>query len=1052
MTEGLTFAPTIPTRRRNIDIHDMSMNKHIMQQATLGGATLLLAVGTATAQPTVLLDFEECEIGQEFPLWNFYGSAITSRAVVSADPVNADNKVLHITLSDWNTFMVTKLPDEIAGEALTSRYDYLKLDLYRPADDAGGDWKHFDVYCGDDHLYNDDGWPYQGATGEWTHKVYPLAAVSAGSTATALRFGYNSENTDYYIDNITLAGQYDDYAVFPNDTLNFCAATSDYVTYDTPIRIPDGHGLTVFTSRYSYWMSSIVGTGRMDVYCGGERSFLCNAKGAQYPDWTAFTGDVHLYPYQKVVSNAGFYGLVMGHGGKTFNPEEVEASVADGKVNNVFESNRLTLHDGAALACESGTRGFRIGELNMEEGSRIYGYYKASTPQSYFLVGCLGTDAVLAGTIAPPEKSGKPYATQKVGLIKEGAGTYRITGNGNCLSGALRVMEGTVLINNDAAEAEAAKLPGAVGTPADATATGVYVFRNATLGGTGHVAATTDVYGCLEPGDGGTGMLSFADYADGHAVTLRLRPTSVLRMEVADAVRHDVIKVSGNIEYSSICQDFSTSDRTPRIEIVLTDDARLDVGDEFKLLVAAGRTAVDTTAWAFRIQYPKAYTWEVEEQTTDEGFCVVARVTALEYGGQGDVTFDDDDPITPGPGGDDMNDAELFDTSDATALRTYAAALGKYVGVAIPVWSINVDDDTDAHTATAAAQFNLVVAENEMKFDAIEPNQGEFSYYHGDRLVNFAERHGIRVRGHTLAWHSQVPSWLTDDGKKNTHNFSRAELLAILENHITNVVGHYRGRVHEWDVVNECLDDDQSALRNTPSAYTLRPSVWATGVGEDFIDSAFVYAHRADPDARLILNDYGVEFKGRAKTEALYNLAARLKNSGIPIDGVGLQCHITVGELDTTALEANMQRYADLGLQCIITELDIALADPSADDALVRQGREYRAVTRAVTRVAHCPDLLIWGLTDDFSWRGNSPLLYNAAIEPKPAYYGVQAALRTAAATTSIAAATTTPKEIVATTYYNIQGLRLATPGRGLVIVREQHADGSVTTAKRWLR
>ena len=209
----------------------------------------------------------------------------------------------------------------------------------------------------------------------------------------------------------------------------------------------------------------------------------------------------------------------------------------------------------------------------------------------------------------------------------------------------------------------------------------------------------------------------------------------------------------------------------------------------------------------------------------------------------------------------------------------------------------------------------MVVCENEMKFDAVEPNQGSFSFNDGDRLVNFANRHNMRVRGHTLAWHSQVPTWLTSDGTKNTNNFSRKQLLDILHNHIKNVVTHWKGKVAEWDVANEVLSDNQQTIYSNPNGYDLRPSVWATGIGEDFLDSAFVWAHKYDPDAVLILNDYGVENKGWGKSEALYNLAMRLRNSGIPIHGVGLQAHMDAGNVSAKAIDANITRFKDAGFE-----------------------------------------------------------------------------------------------------------------------------------------
>lgn len=334
--------------------------------------------------------------------------------------------------------------------------------------------------------------------------------------------------------------------------------------------------------------------------------------------------------------------------------------------------------------------------------------------------------------------------------------------------------------------------------------------------------------------------------------------------------------------------------------------------------------------------------------------------------------------------------ANAQESADTQALRDYADEYGKKIGVAVPVWRIDVNNDGLPETQAVYNNFNILVAENEMKIDALQPNRGQFEFYHGDNLVNFAERHGMTVRGHTLCWYKQVSGWIsTDGGQKNDHNYSREELLEILKDHITTVVTHYKGRVHEWDVVNECLADDQSIVRTNPTAYSLRPSVWYTGIGEDFIDSAFVYAHRADPDAKLYLNDYGVEMQGSAKTQAYYNLARRLQKSGIPIDGVGLQCHLTVGELDSAKFDSNVKRYASLGLNCIVTELDMSIPDLGAADAYEKQAAEYRTIANVLLKYDHCPNLVIWGVKDDQSWRGGEPLLFNAGMQAKPAFYAL---------------------------------------------------------------
>ena len=173
-----------------------------------------------------------------------------------------------------------------------------------------------------------------------------------------------------------------------------------------------------------------------------------------------------------------------------------------------------------------------------------------------------------------------------------------------------------------------------------------------------------------------------------------------------------------------------------------------------------------------------------------------------------------------------------YDYTDETqTLRYYAEKCGKKIGVAIPLWRIDVNNENLVETATVSHNFNMVVAENEMKVDAIQPNRGEFNFYAGDCLVSLAERHDMEVRGHTLVWHKQLPAWISSNGIKNDHNYTREELLQILKEHVTTVVTHFKGHVDEWDVVNECLDDDQSIIRTNPTGYKLRESVWATVIG-----------------------------------------------------------------------------------------------------------------------------------------------------------------------------------------------------------------------------
>lgn len=1003
--------------------------------------SLIAAALTATAAgsaPLTVCDFESYPVGTTWTLWHSGGGEITSTATVVTDPKNADNKVLHIVLNEWGCHPEFELPTPLRGKELTDRYPTVTCDILRSEEDAD-DWKQFAVFIGSQEVYRDEGYPFQGDRNVWQGRRYTMAPAGADNTAGVIRLGLHHNKTDYYIDNIRLVGEYDDYITAEDGgTLDYCSAntSSSYRTIGDNIYIPEGNTVNVKTSRYSEWTGKVAGSGRLNILAGGERSYIGTqaSKGSTWPDWSAMTGEVHVYPYKEVASGCGFYGLLLNSG--TFQPDNVGAS----RCNEVFAASRVTLHDGATMAVESGTRGIRFGELSTEAGSTLDGYYKKSTANSYYVVGASGTDAVMAGKI---------YASvsgNKVGLIKEGAGTYTITGNDNEIGAGIRLTEGTLLVCNDAAAAEAGKKSGATGNSGTVT-----VFGGTTLGGNGSIGARTEVYGKIKPGTETTGTLTFADHtASTEKANVTLHPESNIVCRVKDAGTHSRLDIRGTLAYSTKTEGFEDSDKTPRLTIELTEDAAPQVNDEMTLLTA---TRKDAGSWSFRIRYPKACTWVVEQRDgTDGSFSVVAKVTSLDYSGQGDIK--DDDEETGGNGGY-PDDDWTADMTDDTPLRGYTAILKKNIGVALATYRYDCSRD-DGEAGLAGREFDLLVGENEMKFDATEPAQGSFSYGGADAVMWAAERFSQEVRGHTLAWHSQVAKWVSEDGKKNNNNFTKRELLDILKNHIFNVVGKYKGRIREWDVCNEVLDDDQSIVRTDPTAYKLRPSIWSTYIGEEFIDSAFVWTHQADPDARLFINEYGAEFMGDTKTEAYYNLIKRLKADGLPIDGCGLQCHLTTGQLDTLKLEKNIRRYAELGLDCIITELDIALADPHAEGALEAQAKEYGAITRVFLRNDNCPSMLVWGISDNHSWRQNSPLLFDSSLKPKPAYYNVHAQLRLAAEKAlkdgigGISSGNGSG-ELVSTVFTDLCGRRIANP-KGLVIEKMTFADGTTKVVKRICR
>lgn len=295
---------------------------------------------------------------------------------------------------------------------------------------------------------------------------------------------------------------------------------------------------------------------------------------------------------------------------------------------------------------------------------------------------------------------------------------------------------------------------------------------------------------------------------------------------------------------------------------------------------------------------------------------------------------------------------------------------------------------TDPRYAEIVRQeFDMVTPELAMKFDVLQPARGEFDFEAADAIVDFAEQHGLRVRGHVLVWHHQLPTWLEQG------HFTRPELIAILREHITTVVERYRGRIHAWDVVNEAVDPaGPDGLRNT---------FWLRGIGPEYIRLAFEWAHAADPAARLYYNDYGAEHIG-PKFAAVKALAVALLDANVPLHGIGLQAHLRLVDApDRASIEQVLQHWRRLGLQAEITEMDVQIqgAVGNPDDLLVRQADVYASVAQACFNSANCRGFSTWGFTDRHSWiaehtgNADAPLLFDSAYQPKPAYHALVAVL-----------------------------------------------------------
>jgi endo-1,4-beta-xylanase len=310
-----------------------------------------------------------------------------------------------------------------------------------------------------------------------------------------------------------------------------------------------------------------------------------------------------------------------------------------------------------------------------------------------------------------------------------------------------------------------------------------------------------------------------------------------------------------------------------------------------------------------------------------------------------------------------------------TPLKVLAKQRGLEIGTAV---RSDVLKRNRAYRQTIERQFSTVTPENEMKWDAVEPARGEVNYGPADEIVAFARDAKLKLRGHTLVWHAQVPGWV----KK----LSADELRQVMREHIRDEMGHFKEDVGVWDVVNEPITDDGG----------LRQSVFQRRLGDGFIADAFRTAREADPDARLYLNEIGAEGIN-PKSNRLYEVVRDLKAQGVPIDGVGFQTHANLNGLPADMVD-NMRRFRALGLDVAITEADVALTLPPSEADLRKQADIYAQIVRNC-RAVECRSLTFWGFTDGRSWISETQAGQGAAtlldekLRPKPAFTAVQQAL-----------------------------------------------------------
>lgn len=313
-------------------------------------------------------------------------------------------------------------------------------------------------------------------------------------------------------------------------------------------------------------------------------------------------------------------------------------------------------------------------------------------------------------------------------------------------------------------------------------------------------------------------------------------------------------------------------------------------------------------------------------------------------------------------------------------LPELAEGHGLDLGVAVAINPLVHDRE---YQELASTHYTSVTAENAMKWQHVQPERDEFDWSGPDTVMDYADEHGLDVRGHTLLWHNQQPSWLSEG------SWDSDELRGVMREHIQALLGRYEGQVSAWDVINEPFEDDSADMREHVFYQTL---------GEDYIAEALRMAHEADPEAQLYINEFNIEYAGE-KSDALYDLVSDLVEQDVPLDGIGFQSHFVHGEVPEDMAE-QMRRYTDLGLEVAVTELDVRIPEPPTEAELQAQAQEYQQVVSACLDVPRCVGVSVWGVSDEHSWIPEWFPGYTAALpfdedyESKPAYDGMVEALR----------------------------------------------------------
>ena len=322
------------------------------------------------------------------------------------------------------------------------------------------------------------------------------------------------------------------------------------------------------------------------------------------------------------------------------------------------------------------------------------------------------------------------------------------------------------------------------------------------------------------------------------------------------------------------------------------------------------------------------------------------------------------------------------------------------IGAALNAQQIEEKEPNAA--ALVPQQFNAITPENIMKAEVIHPQWDTYNFALADKMIEYGKKHDIKVNGHTLIWHSQLPAFARNI--KDVDSFK-----TFFTNHIKTVAGRYSGKIFSWDVVNEALNEDG----------TMRKSIFLDKQGDNFVTEAFRLAQAASPNTELYYNDYNNEQP--KKRAGCISLIKKIQAAGVRIDGVGIQGHWHLNKIPLKDIEESILEYSALGLKVMFTEVDIEVlprnfqgADVSQrvsensslnpyvngipDSVLKQQANDYEALFKLFLKYKDkISRVTFWGVNDGQSWlngwpvrgRTNYPLLFDRQFKPKPAYYKV---------------------------------------------------------------